>query len=106
MWKKLYEIANLLFNFGKDLQQNRADIKQLQAEMRELSASMQEELRKLREAVQRLAYEIQRVQENEAHEREKLELRLEIQRLRSLQPLPPGESGPEAGEPSKEPPSA
>jgi hypothetical protein len=105
MWKKLYEIANLLFNFGKDLQQNRTDIKQLQAEVRELSASTHEELRKLREAVQRLAYEIQRAQENEAHEREKLELRLEIQRLRALQPPPAREAGPEAGEPSNEPPS-
>lgn len=44
MWKKLYEIANLLFNFGKDLQQNRDDIKQLQAEVRELSAATQEEI--------------------------------------------------------------
>lgn len=98
MWQKLYDITNLLFNFGKDLQQNRADIKQLQAEMRELSSTTQEELRKLREAIQRLAYEVQRGQENEAHEREKLELRLEIQKLRAIKQLPPSEPNREPSE--------
>lgn len=91
MWQKLYEITNLLFNFGKDLQQSRTDIKELQAELRDLSARTQEELRSLREAIQRLAYEVQRTQENEAHEREKLELRLEIQKLRAAKQLPQGE---------------
>ena len=95
MWQKLYEITNLLFNFGKDLQQSRADIKQLQTELRDLSSSTQEELRKLREAIQRLAYEVQRTQENEAHEREKLELRLEIQKLRTAKQLPQSEIGQE-----------
>lgn len=92
MWQKLYEITNLLFNFGKDLQQSRADIKQLQTELRDLSSSTQEELHKLREAIQRLAYEVQRTQENEAHEREKLELRLEIQKLRAAKQLPQSEA--------------
>jgi predicted Holliday junction resolvase-like endonuclease len=88
MWQKFYEITNLLFNLGRDLQQNRADIKQLQAEMRELSSTTQEELRKIKEGMQRLAYEVQRTQENEAHEREKLEMRLEIQKLRATKQLP------------------
>jgi Skp family chaperone for outer membrane proteins len=92
MWQKLYEITNLLFNFGKDLQQSRTDIKQLQTELRDLSSSTQEELHKLREAIQRLAYEVQRTQENEAHEREKLELRLEIQKLRAAKQLPQSEA--------------
>lgn len=91
MWKKLYEVANLLFNFGKDLQQNRADLKSLEAEVSELSTTTQAELQKLREAIQRLAYELQRERENEVHEREKLELRLEIQKLRHSQQLPPEE---------------
>jgi hypothetical protein len=43
---------------------------------------------KLREALQRLAYEVQRVQDNEAHEREKLELRLEIRKLQAQKQLP------------------
>jgi Skp family chaperone for outer membrane proteins len=92
MWQKLYEITNLLFNFGKDLQQSRTDIKQLQTELRDLSSSTQEELRKLREAIQRPAYEVQRTQENEAHEREKLELRLEIQKLRAAKQLSQSEA--------------
>lgn len=95
MWQKLYEITNLLFNFGKDLQQSRADIKQLQTELRDLSSSTQEEMRKLREAIQRLAYEVQRTQENEAHEWEKLELRLEIQKLRAAKQLPQSEAAPD-----------
>jgi len=91
MWKKLYEIANLLFNFGKDLQQNRTDLKLLEAEVSELSTTTQTELHKLRQAIQRLAYELQRERENGAHEREKLELRLEIQNLRHTQQLPSDE---------------
>ena len=51
-------------------------------------------MRKLREAIQRLAYEVQRTQENEAHEREKLELRLEIQKLRDSKQLPQSASDP------------
>ena len=57
MWKRLAELARLLFNFGEDLQQNRAGIKELQREVRDLTT-----------AVQRLAYELQRIRENEAHE--------------------------------------
>jgi len=63
----------------------------LQAELRDLSGSTQEELRGLRETIQRLAYEVQRTQENEAPERKKLELRLEVQRLRAVKQLPQGE---------------
>ncbi len=89
MLKSLYEIANLLFNFGKDLQQNRADLKQLQTEMRDLSAATQAEVHELREAIQHLAYQIQLMQQNEAHEREKLALRFEIETLRAQKQLPP-----------------
>lgn len=95
MWQKLYEITNLLFNFGKDVQQNRTDIAQLQAEVRQLTATTHDEFGKMREAIQRLAYEVQRVQENDAHEREKMEFRLEIQRLNSQKQLP--RNDPDAG---------
>lgn len=88
MWKQLYEIAGLLFNLGKDLQQNRNDIKQLETEMRALTEAMQIEIRQLKEAIQRLVPEVQRNQENEAHEREKLELRLEVEMLRAVKQLP------------------
>lgn len=88
MWKKLYDIANLLFNFGQDLRQNRADLKQLQNEVKELSSVTQNEVIQLRETIQRLAYEIQRVEENAVHEREKQDLRHEVEKLRASQQLP------------------
>ena len=92
MWKQLYEIANLLFNLGKDLQQNRNDIKLLETEMRDLTETMQNEIRQLKTAIQHLAYEVQRSKENEAHEREKLALRLEVEMLRAVKQLPGTES--------------
>jgi hypothetical protein len=58
MWKKLYDIAQLVFNLGEDLRESRENIKQLQAEVRELTG-----------AVQRLAYEIQRVRRTSTSER-------------------------------------
>lgn len=81
MWQRLYELARLLFNFGEELQRNRADIAKLQHEVRELAA-----------VVQRLAYELQRTRENEAHEREKLLLRWENEMLRAGKQLPRGQS--------------
>ncbi len=60
----------------------------LTTEMRTLTEAMQIEIRQLKEAIQRLAYEVQRSQENEAHEREKLELRLEVEMLRAVKQLP------------------
>lgn len=64
MWKRLADLARLLFTFGEGLQQNRADIKELQREVRDLTA-----------AVQQLSYEVRRVAENDSHERDKLALR-------------------------------
>ena len=66
MWTKVVDLARLLFTFSEGLQQNRADIKELQRELRDLTSR-----------VQQLANGIRRVAENEAHEREKLGLRLE-----------------------------
>ena len=94
MWKQLYEIANLLFNLGKDLQQNRSDIKQLETDMREWARIVEKEIKRLDEAIQVLAHEIQRSHENEAHEREKLALRLEIALLRAGKELPPADDAP------------
>ena len=92
MWKKLYDLTNLLFNFGQDLQRNRADIKQLQNEMRELSAATQSEINQLRAAISQLAYEVRPVEENAAHENEKRELRREIERLREVKQISQGKS--------------
>ena len=77
MWQKIYETIKLLLGFSEELQRNRTDIEKLQQEMREITAAMQ-----------RLIYELQRAQENEAHEREKLALRWEIEMLRSEKQLP------------------
>ena len=75
MWQKILETIKLVFHFGEELQRNRADIEALQEEMRTLTAAMQ-----------RVVFELQRQSENEAHEREKLALRFEIQQLRSAHP--------------------
>jgi regulator of replication initiation timing len=58
---------------AQETRQNRADIKDLQNEVEKLTGAMQ-----------RLAYEIQRNKENEAHEREKIYLKLENEVLRRL----------------------
>ena len=58
-----------------------AEIKELRQELKDLIA-----------VVQRLAYEIHRASENEAHEREKLVLRLENELLKFERRLPSGKS--------------
>jgi predicted nucleic acid-binding Zn-ribbon protein len=77
MWTKVVDLARLLFTFSEGLQQNRADIKELQRELRDLTSR-----------VQQLSNEIRRVAENEAHEREKLGLRLENELLKFERRLP------------------
>jgi uncharacterized protein YoxC len=77
MWKRLADLARLLFTFGEGLQQNRAEIKELQREVRDLTV-----------AVQQLSYEVRRVAENDAHERDKLALRLQNELLKFERLLP------------------
>ncbi len=81
MWQKIYDLFRLVLNLGEDLRQNRADVERLEQEVRELTLM-----------VHRLAFEVQRVRENEAHEREKLELRLKVQVLESGRQLPSGDA--------------
>lgn len=66
MWQKFAEFTKQLINFGETLQQNKTEIKELQREVRNLNI-----------AVQLLVREMQHTRENEAHEREKMALRLE-----------------------------
>jgi regulator of replication initiation timing len=80
MLKQLYEWAKWLLLLAQETRQNRTDIKELREEVAELSA-----------AVQRLAYEIHRIKENEAHEHEKLALKLENEMLRFERRLPTGQ---------------
>jgi molecular chaperone GrpE (heat shock protein) len=78
MWKSLFDLVKSIFTFVDDLQKNRAEIKELRKENEQLT-----------DAVKHLAYEIQRISEREQHEREKLELRLEIERLKKQLPPKP-----------------
>lgn len=78
MWKRIFELARLLFTLGEGFQQQRADLIELRREVRDLS-----------DVVQRLSYEIRHVAEHDAHEREKLALRLTNELLRFENRLPP-----------------
>ena len=80
MWKQLYEWGKWILFLAQETRQNRADIKELQDEVEKLTVAMQ-----------RLAYEIQRNKENEAHEREKIFLKLENEVLRRLLASKPSE---------------
>lgn len=82
MLKQLYELAKQLLSLARDTQENKAQIRELQDQVEELTA-----------AVQWIAYELRRVDENNAHEREKLGLRLENALLRFERRLSSERSG-------------
>ena len=73
MWKRVVELAKLLFNFGETLQQNKTDIKELQREMRQLAT-----------AVQLVVREIRHLRETEALERERFRLQVDNELLKRL----------------------
>ncbi len=77
MLRQLYELAKQLFSLAQETQQNKADIKALQEQVEELT-----------NVVQTLAFELRRARENEAHEREKMALRLENSLVRFERRLP------------------
>ena len=79
MWEKIYNFGRLLFNLGEDLKENRANSERLEQEVRDLTL-----------VVRQLAFELQRTRENQAHELEKIELRLKLELLQSGKQLPPG----------------
>lgn len=80
MWKQFLDFIRQVFKLTETAQDNSNKIKNLQEQHETLIA-----------AIQRLGYEVQRLDERERHEREKLELRLEIERLRAERVLPPAE---------------
>lgn len=86
MFQRLIELGSKLFSLTRQTEQNTADIKELREQVRSLSA-----------VVERLAYELQRTRENEAHEREKIALRLENTLLRFERRLPPARGQQEEG---------
>ena len=79
MWDKIYNFGRMLFNLSEDLKANRDNTERLEQEVRDLTA-----------VVRQLAFELQRTRENQAHEMEKLELRLKLELLQSGRQLPPG----------------
>lgn len=81
MLKQLYDLLKKLLLVAHESQQNKTEIKELRQEIKDLTA-----------VVQRLAYEIHRVSENEAHEREKMSLRLENELLKFERRLPSADS--------------
>ena len=83
MWKQLFDLAKKLAYLAQDTQKNKADIKTLQNQIEELT-----------ETVRQMAYDNRRDRENEAHEREKLLLRLEVVLLRSERRTLTGKSDP------------
>lgn len=85
MWQKILDWAKYFLKHKEQTEKNTADIKEQERTIKDLTA-----------ALQRLAYELDRQRDNEAHEREKLSLRLENILLRSERGLPPGISKSEA----------
>lgn len=67
MWEKFFSSIKQFILAGELTQRNSDDIRELRRRNEELTL-----------LVERLAFEIQRVRENEAHEREKILLRLDL----------------------------
>ncbi len=70
------EIIKQLLGLAKDTQANKDDIKAVQSRLETVT-----------ETLKQVIFELQRLKENEAHEREKLGLRLQNVLLRSERPL-------------------
>lgn len=84
MWEKIYNFGRMLFSLSEDLKDNRANVERLEEEVRDLTT-----------VVRQLAFELQRTRENQAHELEKIELRLKLEMLQSGRQLPPNPQNPE-----------
>ncbi|NOT58598.1 MAG: hypothetical protein HOP19_00055 [Acidobacteria bacterium] len=78
MWKQFLDLLRQIFRLTDDTQANARKIKELQ-----------EQIEALTRTVNHLGYGLQHLEERERHEREKLEMRLEIDRLRAERALPP-----------------
>jgi hypothetical protein len=81
MWKKLLNLAAQFWRVADENARNRTQIEALQGEVRNLWR-----------ALELLTFEVQRTRDNDAHEREKLALRLENELLRFERRLPPSRS--------------
>ena len=96
MWKSLFDMLRQALTLTETSQRNQALLKELQKELRDFGQAMEERQRRCETAVKRLAYEVQRLRDelhhalrHEADEREKFQLQIENQLLKSQQRLPP-----------------
>jgi len=94
MWNQIGDYLRQIFLVQQETQKNKADIAELRQELKDV----QKELRNLTAAMQQIAHEVIRNHQNEAHEREKMALRLEVQLLRSGRQLPMGKPDNEQSE--------
>ncbi len=79
MWQKIADLVHLLFSLAENLRASRNSVERLEQEVRELAS-----------LVQCLAVELRHMREIEMHEREKLELRLNVKMLQGGGRLPDG----------------
>jgi predicted nucleic acid-binding Zn-ribbon protein len=77
MWKQIFRMATKLLTLTEETERNKTEIKELRKELRELSS-----------LVAGIVHELRRASENEAHEREKLVLRLQNEMLKFERRLP------------------
>jgi len=77
MWRQLLNLARRFWRLAEDNERNEAAIQELR-----------QDLDRLADQVKGLAFELRRVAENDAHEREKLVLRLENELLKFERRLP------------------
>lgn len=77
MWKDLFKLAQQLIHLAQDTDRNKTRIQELQ-----------EQVEGLTEQMRWVVFELQRQAEHDAHEREKLALRLENALLRFERRLP------------------
>ncbi len=82
MWRNLFNFTGRLWSLLEDAQQNKTEIKELRHELRDLAVQ-----------VRAVVYDVRRVAETDAHEREKMLLRLENELLRFERRLPPPKKG-------------
>lgn len=83
MWKQLFELIKKVATLTQATDKNKADIKVLQDQMTALT-----------DTVRDMAQDMQRDRENQAHEYEKLLLRLEVTLLRAERRTLTGQEAP------------
>jgi len=95
MLNSFFEYVRQIFTLTEAQQRTQITVKELQKEVRDLSQTMEERHRHYESAFERLAYEIQRLRDelrhavqHEADEREKFQLKIENQLLKSSRSLP------------------